>query len=87
MAQVRDLLGLGRVEQDGPTTAGQLRDELCVRAESIAADIEGTIPVFYGADLTAPVAYRWKCEVNENAKLPAFSSRLPEASHNEISGW
>ena len=66
---------------------GQRRDELSERAESIAAEIEGTIPVFYGADLTAPVAYRWKCEVNENAKLPAFSSRLPEASHNEISGW
>jgi glucose/mannose-6-phosphate isomerase len=63
------------------------RDDLASRAEALAAEIEGSIPVFYGADLTAPVAYRWKCEVNENAKLPAFSSRLPEASHNEISGW
>ena len=52
----------------------------CPSAPSdLAAELEGTIPVFYGADLTAPVAYRWKCEVNENAKLPAFNSRLPEA--------
>ena len=63
------------------------RQELGERAEAIAAEIEGSTPVIYGADLTVPAAYRWKCEVNENAKLPAFSSTLPEASHNEISGW
>ena len=40
-----------------------------------------------GAGLTAPVAYRWKCQINENAKLPAFASALPEADHNEICGW
>src|SRR5215210_8084349 len=39
------------------------------------------------ADFTAPVAYRWKCQVNENAGLPAFSSTLPEADHNEVVGW
>ena len=40
-----------------------------------------------GAELTAPVAYRWKCQINENAGLPAFSSALPEADHNEVVGW
>ena len=25
--------------------------------------------------------------MNENAKVPAFSSALPEADHNEIAGW
>ena len=44
-------------------------------------------PVVYGADLTAPVARRWKTQINENAKLPAFFSELPEADHNEICGW
>src|SRR5215210_5376924 len=39
------------------------------------------------ADFTAPVAYRWKCQINENAGLPAFSSTLPEADHNEVVGW
>ena len=47
----------------------------------------GALPVVYGADLTAPVARRWKTQVNENAKLPAFFSELPEADHNEICGW
>ena len=34
-----------------------------------------------------PVAYRWKTQINENAKLPAFAHELPEADHNEIVGW
>ena len=41
----------------------------------------------YGGELTAPVARRWKTQVNENAKLQAFFSELPEADHNEICGW
>jgi glucose/mannose-6-phosphate isomerase len=43
--------------------------------------------VIHGSDLTAPVAYRWKTQINENAKIPAYSSVLPEADHNEIEGW
>ena len=63
------------------------RGELQRRAAEIASQLDGTLPVFYGADLTAPVAHRWKTQVNENAKLPAFFSDLPEADHNEICGW
>jgi glucose/mannose-6-phosphate isomerase len=43
--------------------------------------------VIYGSDLTAPIARRWKTQINENAKLLAFCSELPEADHNEICGW
>ena len=32
-------------------------------------------------------AYRWKCDVNENAKAPAFWTQYPELDHNEICGW
>ncbi|MBS1881258.1 MAG: bifunctional phosphoglucose/phosphomannose isomerase, partial [Actinobacteria bacterium] len=49
--------------------------------------LEGRVPVFYGAELTAPVARRWKTQVNENAKLPAFFLELPEADHNDVCGW
>jgi len=56
-------------------------------AKSLARDLEGTFPVVVGSELTWPVAYRWKCQFNENAKLPAFDSRLPEADHNEICSW
>ena len=30
---------------------------------------------------------RWKCDVNENAKAPAFWNTHPELDHNEICGW
>ena len=30
---------------------------------------------------------RWKNQVNENAKAPAFSNRVPELCHNEVAGW
>ena len=33
------------------------------------------------------MAQRWKTEINENAKAPAFWGELPEADHNEICGW
>jgi glucose/mannose-6-phosphate isomerase len=62
-------------------------DALQARAAEIAGRLEGTLPVINGADLTAPVARRWKTQVNENAKLPAFFSELPESDHNEICGW
>lgn len=53
----------------------------------LAREAFGRLPVIYGADLTAPIAYRWKCQLNENAKYPAWSAPLPEANHNEICGW
>ena len=56
-------------------------------AKRIARALHGTIPVFIGAGLTASVAYRWKTQVNENAELPAFASKLPEHDHNEVVGW
>jgi glucose/mannose-6-phosphate isomerase len=33
------------------------------------------------------VAYRWKTQINENAKAPAFAAELPELDHNELVGW
>jgi glucose/mannose-6-phosphate isomerase len=56
-------------------------------AKSIARGLLGTTPVIAGADLTAPIAYRWKTQINENAKLPCFSHELPELDHNELVGW
>ena len=55
--------------------------------EQLALSLHGRTPVFYGGGATAPVAYRWKTQVNENAKRPAFAAALPEADHNEICGW
>ena len=56
-------------------------------AKSLARGLHGTIPQIAGAALTAPVAYRWKTQINENAKAPAFAAELPELDHNELVGW
>jgi glucose/mannose-6-phosphate isomerase len=60
---------------------------LATRADELAERVKDSIAVIYGADLTVPVALRWKTQINENAKLPAFTAALPEADHNEIEGW
>jgi glucose/mannose-6-phosphate isomerase len=66
--------------------AGQA-ETLQQQAREIGALIAGAVPVIYGADLTAPVARRWKTQVNENAKALAWWGEIPEADHNELLGW
>ncbi len=57
-------------------------------AEDLARRIGRTIPMIHGAQsLGAAAALRWKTQVNENAKMPAFSAVYPELCHNEIVGW
>ena len=56
-------------------------------AKTLARGLHGTVPQIAGAGLTAPIAYRWKTQINENAKTPCFSQELPELDHNEIVGW
>jgi glucose/mannose-6-phosphate isomerase len=56
-------------------------------AKALARRLRGTVPVIAGAELAAPAAYRWKCQINENAGQPAFASALPEMDHNEAVGW
>ena len=55
--------------------------------KELARGLHRTVPQILGSGLTLPIAYRWKCQFNENAKVPAFSHELPELDHNEIVGW
>jgi glucose/mannose-6-phosphate isomerase len=55
--------------------------------KQVARALDGTITSIVGAGPTIPVAYRWKTQLNENAKVPAYSHELPELDHNEIVGW
>ena len=56
--------------------------------EEIARRIGRTMPVVHGAqELGEVAAKRWKKQVNENAKSPAFWSAYPELCHNEVAGW
>ncbi|MDP2710153.1 MAG: bifunctional phosphoglucose/phosphomannose isomerase [Solirubrobacteraceae bacterium] len=56
-------------------------------AKTIARALRDSVPVIAGSGLTSPIAYRWKTQFNENAKIPAFTHELPELDHNEVVGW
>ena len=56
------------------------------QAKQLAWSIFGRIPVVYGAGVMAPVAHRWKTQLNENAKGWAMYEPMPEANHNAIEG-
>jgi glucose/mannose-6-phosphate isomerase len=90
-AEAACLAGIGpRVHTEVDAAAAFLAEQsesLQQQAREIATLVAGAVPVVYGSDLTAPVARRWKTQINENAKSPAFWGELPEADHNEILGW
>jgi glucose/mannose-6-phosphate isomerase len=56
-------------------------------AKRLALAIGDRMPAVYGGPLTGAVAYRWKTDVEENAKGFALSGALPEMNHNTIEAW
>jgi glucose/mannose-6-phosphate isomerase len=57
-------------------------------AKDLALAIGERVPVVWGADgIGSLAAMRWKTQLNENAKVPAWWSSLPELDHNEVAGW
>jgi glucose/mannose-6-phosphate isomerase len=57
------------------------------QVDDVVKYLKDGVPVVYGSEHLAPVSYRWKTQFNENTKIPAFHSCLPEANHNEVNGW
>ncbi|RLF32507.1 MAG: bifunctional phosphoglucose/phosphomannose isomerase [Thermoplasmata archaeon] len=55
-------------------------------ARDVAAEIHG-VPIVYGHGIMASIARRWRQQLNENAKMPAFDFAVPECNHNEIEAW
>ncbi len=44
--------------------------------------------MIWGADgVGSAAASRWKTQMNENGKVPAWAASLPELDHNEVVGW
>jgi glucose/mannose-6-phosphate isomerase len=89
--EVAALAGVApRIHTEIDAAAGFL-EEQTADLRALAADVAGRIgesaAVVIGADLTSPVARRWKTQINENADAQAFFSELPEADHNEICAW
>ena len=56
-------------------------------AKSLARRLAGKLGVFVGAEALAPVAYRWRTQVNENGKSWAVADELPEMNHNAPLGY
>lgn len=58
------------------------------QAKQIAQKLYGKIPVIWAASgNTEVLATRWKGQINENAKAPAYWNVFPELNHNEIVGF
>ncbi len=76
------------VLDDGNARYAPAAPEASNPAKALARALVGRAVLVYGAaGRSAAVARRWKGQVNENAKMPAFDGALPEMNHNEIVGW
>ena len=70
---------------DSTTTEGSEPWEM---ASKLAKSLTGRISIIYGGGpISGTAAQRWKTQINENAKMPAWWSLLPELDHNELVGW
>lgn len=70
---------------DAATVEGS---ERWAEATRVMEALRGRVPIVYGGGaISGVVAQRWKTQINENAKLPAWWSLLPELDHNELVGW
>jgi glucose/mannose-6-phosphate isomerase len=55
-------------------------------AKQVASSLLGRLPVLIGNEEDASVLRRFKNELNENSKMPAFCYMLPEAYHDDVEG-
>jgi glucose/mannose-6-phosphate isomerase len=72
----------GVVAADGPHAATDIST-----AKQLAWSLVGRLPVVEAAGFLAPVARRWRTQLNENAKSTALAEELPEATHNSVVGY
>ncbi len=56
-------------------------------AKRLALAIGERLPAVYGGPGTGAIAYRWKTDIEENAKAFALSGVVPEMNHNTIEAW
>lgn len=57
-------------------------------AKQMALKLYNRIPIIWGSSgTTEVVAQRWKGQINENAKSPAYWNVFPELNHNELVGF
>ena len=52
--------------------------------KKLARAIDERIPMIIASSRLEAVAYSWRTNINENAKIPALTHAFPELNHNEI---
>jgi len=63
------------------------RDDVELKAKKLAKKFVKKLPIIYSNSPSfLPVANRWRCQLNENAKVLAHINIIPEMNHNEIVG-
>ena len=90
---------LGLVPDTGEDVAGAVKamksQQMALTAESpvsknpakrLAGQLMGRWVTVFGAGVLAPVARRWKTQINEIAKAVANFEFVPEADHNTLAG-
>ncbi|MGH3318868.1 MAG: SIS domain-containing protein [Streptosporangiaceae bacterium] len=54
-------------------------------AKGLALELAGSLPMIWGTSpLARLAAYRFSCQLAENAKYPSICGGLPEANHNQV---
>ncbi len=56
-------------------------------AKELARALAGRVPVIVSSRGLVSAARRWKTQINENAKTPAWTEELPEMHHNAVVGF
>jgi glucose/mannose-6-phosphate isomerase len=93
--QQAGLLELDEAEIEAGMAAGRATAAACGPdvptadnpAKQLAWALVDRIVLIGGSGFLAPVARRWKAQLNENSKAAAVFEELPEATHNTVVGF
>lgn len=88
-------LELDEAEIAAGVAAGTAMDARCAPgvptaqnpAKQLAWSLVDRFVIVTGSGFLAPVARRWKAQLNENGKTTAFVEEIPEATHNTVVGF
>ncbi len=86
LSALMSLFGMGELVERLRKHLMTHREEIKKEAQSLAQSLFTYLPVVYGTPLTQVVAFRWKTQINENAKTLCYNAFLPEMHHNEVVG-
>ena len=89
------VLQLDKAEIEAAVTAGQAMAARCQPgvptadnpAKQLAWSVVDRLTIVAASGFLAPVARRWKAQLNENSKAVAVVEEMPEATHNAVVGF